>query len=127
MCCRFPLVAVIVTGKLFGVEVVEAPPPHPVKSRDVAVIPASNNVRLRSRPILRRIRPEPTNGNSNRAKASRAILSLVDGDRAIALTADVWIVTVTVWVPAPAAMLPGEKAAVAPVGKPLATKVTIPG
>jgi hypothetical protein len=41
--------------------------------------------------------------------------------------AAVWTVMVTVCAPEPAMMVAGEKVAVAPVGRPLTEKVTLPG
>ena len=99
VCWRLPLVAVIVTGKLFGVVVLVEEalvPPHPLNIRDVAAMPANSSDRERRRPILRRIRLKPITGNSSRAKATDVIPPLIDGTLSIALIAAVWMVTVTV-------------------------------
>ena len=104
-------------------------PPQPLTPAAAARHkPAISNtviVRLNRLPALRNL---PAKGNRSRASENGA--SLRPSWPARSAAAEVcgnWIVIVSVVGPAPAAMLAGEKTAVAPVGNPLAAKVTANG
>jgi hypothetical protein len=82
-----------------------------------------------SLPLRLRIPTTPSKGRRKTAQMMGLGLRPANdaGARSIADTADVWIVRVTACAPLGEAILDGEKLAVAPAGRPLAAKVTVPG
>ncbi len=104
-------------------------PPQPLTpaaaTKPKPAISNTEMVRLNRLPALRNL---PAKGS--RSKASENSVSLRPSGPAGSAAAEVcgnWIVSVSLVVPAPAAMLVGEKTAVAPIGNPLAAKVTANG